>query len=40
MEDGSIDNAQITASSYATGGEPHEGRMGGAKAWIPHGLLA
>ena len=35
MQAGSIKNNQITASSYAAGGEPHEGRMGG-NGWVPH----
>ena len=40
MTDGSIADSQITASSYAVGGEPHEGRLNGNKTWIPHGQLA
>ena len=40
MTDGSIADSQITASSYAMGGEPHEGRLNGNKAWIPYGQLA
>ncbi|XP_068712006.1 uncharacterized protein [Montipora foliosa] len=38
MEARSISNDQITASSYANGAPPHEGRMGG-KGWVPHGEL-
>ena len=40
MKDGSIADSQITASSYAMGGEPHEGRLNGNKTWIPYGQLA
>ena len=40
MTDGSIADSQITASSYAMGGEPQEGRLNGNKAWIPYGQLA
>ena len=40
MTDGSIADSQIMASSYAVGGEPHEGRLNGNKAWIPYGQLA
>ena len=40
MKDGSIADSQITASSYALGGEPHEGRLNGNKTWIPYGQLA
>ena len=40
MTDGSIADSQITASSYDMGGEPHEGRLNGNKAWIPYGQLA
>ena len=40
LTDGSIADSQITASSYAMGGEPHEGRLNGNKTWIPHGQLA
>jgi len=40
LEDGSIANEQITASSYASGAEPSKGRLSGDKAWIPYGLLS
>ena len=40
MMDGSITNAQITASSHATGGEPNQGRLNSSSAWIPWMLLA
>ena len=40
MTDGSIADSEITASSYAMGGEPHKGRLNGNKAWIPYGQLA
>ena len=40
MTDGSIADSQITASSYAMGGKPHEGRLNGNKTWIPYGQLA
>lgn len=40
MIDGSLANGQITASSYAIGGEPNKGRLNGANAWIPLGKLS
>ena len=39
MMDGRITNAQITASSHATGGEPNQGRLNSSSAWIPWNLL-
>ncbi|XP_078379524.1 uncharacterized protein LOC144662558 [Oculina patagonica] len=40
IEDGSITDAQITASSYSPGGEPHKARLNGDQAWIPNGPLS
>ena len=40
MKDRNIADSQITASSYAVGGEPHGGRLSGNKSWIPYGQLA
>lgn len=40
LQDKSITDSKITGSSYSSGGEPHEARLGGSKAWIPSGQLA
>ena len=40
MTDGSITNAQITASSHSTDGEPFEARLDGDNAWIPWMMLS
>lgn len=40
MQDKSIKDSEIIASSFSSGGEPHQARLGGSKAWIPRGQLA
>ena len=40
MKDGSITNAQITASSHSVDGEPFEARLDGDNAWIPWMMLS